>query len=79
MVIVFVGIYICSVDYFGVLIPSFLLIIALMIIFEEKRLSTVIIYSVLLFIFTGLIFLKILYVPLPRGMGIFRNFSQLFY
>ncbi|MDD5015414.1 MAG: tripartite tricarboxylate transporter TctB family protein [Atribacterota bacterium] len=79
MVIVFIGIYVFTVDYVGTLFSSFLLIIALMSIFEEKRLLVIFAYSILLIIFTSFVFLKILYVPLPRGMGVFRIISLFFY
>jgi len=79
VVLVLIGIYVFTANYFGVLLSSFLLIITLINVLEEKRLSVIVIYSILLIFFTGFIFLKILYIPLPRGMGIFRNISLFFY
>lgn len=79
IILVLIGIYVFVVKYIGALLASFLLIMALLITLEEKNFIVIITYSFLLLFLIFFVFLEILYVPLPRGMGIFRIISLFFY
>lgn len=73
------GAYIYSFEYIGFLIATLLfqwIFIALINQYRNKRyVFAPIVVTVLIFI----LFVKVMYVPLPRGMGLFRAFSSLFY
>ena len=62
---------------FIALTPFFL--VAFMILLGEKSLLWIIILSVGMTILIILAFTQAMYVPLPRGVGIFHDFSVLFY
>lgn len=72
-------IYGFSVPYTGFLLSIFLFQIIFLLILKVKKVWTLIFYPVSLTAVIYLIFIKILYIPLPRGQGIFLTFSRFFY
>lgn len=79
LVIGLLGVYIFSLEYIGFLIATLFfqwIFIALLNQYRNKLYAVApIVVTVSIFV----LFVKIMYVPLPRGMGLFRAFSSLFY
>ncbi|MEH7237170.1 tripartite tricarboxylate transporter TctB family protein [Bacillus sp. JJ1562] len=69
-----VGLYV-----FGFIISSILFLYLLTQVLGAKKQLVIILVSVILTVFFVWLFSIVLKVPLPRGIGIFREFSLLFY
>jgi len=68
-----------SVSYVGFLLSILIFQILFLLILKVKKISVLILYPFCLTIVIYAIFIKILYIPLPRGAGIFLTVSRLFY
>ena len=67
------------VPYTGFLLSILLFQIVFLVILKVKKVWVLVLYPLSLTVVIYLIFIKILYIPLPRGQGIFLAFSRLFY
>lgn len=67
------------VPYSGFLLSILLFQIIFLLILKVKKIWILIFYPVGLTVVIYFIFIKILYIPLPRGQGIFLTFSRFFY
>ena len=74
---IFLFIYIM--DYLGFLISGMLLLSALQVILGNRIWWKIFVFSGGVLVFCFLVFIKILYIQLPRGIGVFEQFSLLFY
>ena len=72
-------IYGFSVPYSGFLLSIFIFQIIFLLILKVKNVWILIFYPVSLTAVIYLIFIQILYIPLPRGQGIFLTLSRFFY
>jgi len=79
MAIVLSIIYGFSVTYGGFLLSIFLFQVLFLLILKVKRLLVLALFPLSLTVILYIIFIKVLYIPLPRGVGIFLTFSRLFY
>lgn len=79
MAIVLSIIYGFSVPYTGFLFSILLFQVLFLLILKVKRLSVLVLFPLSLTATLYIIFIKVLYIPLPRGVGIFLTFSRLFY
>jgi hypothetical protein len=77
LILIIAYFFLMNIVGFIALTPFFL--IAFMILLGEKSWSWMIILSVGMTILIILAFTQAMYVPLPRGVGIFHDFSVLFY
>jgi len=68
-----------SVPYTGFLLSILLFQFVFLFILKVKKVWVLVLYPLSLTTVIYLIFIKILYIPLPRGQGIFLTFSRLFY
>jgi putative tricarboxylic transport membrane protein len=68
-----------SVSYVGFLLSIFVFQILFLLILDIKNLKALILYPVCLTSVIYAIFIKVLYIPLPRGSGIFLTISRIFY
>ena len=68
-----------SVPYTGFLLSIVLVQIVFLLILKVKKVWVLVLYPLSLTAVIYLIFIKILYIPLPRGQGIFLAFSRFFY
>lgn len=71
--------YLLVIPYLGYLITSLLSVGALMYALGEKNKYHLILLTFAMVGIVYFLFVKILTVPLPRGVGIIRDFSKLFY
>lgn len=79
MAIGFIASYFILLNLFGfILLTPFFLIAFMYLLGERKKLWMMIISFVITFVIIY-VFTKVMYVPLPRGKGIFLDFSHLFY
>jgi hypothetical protein len=72
-------VYTFAMNYLGFAISTLLLMIALMWVLKVRKIKTIMLTSVLTTTFMVVLFPKIMMVPMPRGTGIFRVISLLFY
>jgi Na+/melibiose symporter-like transporter len=72
-------IFIYAMEYVGFLVSSVFLLFALQYILGNRSLLKVALFSVGIIAVNFLIFIQLLQIQLPRGAGIFEQFSQLFY
>lgn len=77
--IVFVLIYIACLEYFGFILSSLFLLTMLQVILGNRNLWKIMLFSLGLITFCYFLFIKTLYISLPRGIGIFEKISYLFY
>lgn len=68
-----------SVPWLGFLLSIFILQILFLLVLSEKKVIVIVFLPLGLTVSIYLIFIKILYIPLPRGSGVFLQFSRLFY
>ncbi|MEW6674334.1 MAG: tripartite tricarboxylate transporter TctB family protein [Thermodesulfobacteriota bacterium] len=72
-------VYVFSVSYVGFLVSIFLFQIIFLLILRVRSLKTLILYPACLTVTVYAIFIKLLYIPLPRGSGFFLAISRIFY
>jgi len=72
-------IFIYAMEYVGFLVSSVFLLFALQYILGNRSLLKVALFSVGIIAVNFLVFIQLLQIQLPRGAGIFEQFSQLFY
>jgi putative tricarboxylic transport membrane protein len=68
-----------SVPYGGFLFSIFLFQVLFLLILKVKKVLVLVFFPLSLTVTLYIIFIKVLYIPLPRGVGIFLTFSRLFY
>ena len=68
-----------SLPWIGFILSTLLFILAFILALEEKRKLVLIISPPLITAVVILIFAKFIMMPLPKGVGIFAEFSRLFY
>ncbi len=73
----FIVIY--SMEYVGFLVSSLFLLFALQYILGNRSWSRMALFALGMIAVNYLIFIKLLYIQLPRGVGIFEQFSLFFY
>ena len=71
--------YIILTPLIGFILSTVLFILAFILALEEKRRLVLIISPPLITAVVILIFAKFIMMPLPKGVGIFAEFSRLFY
>lgn len=74
-----IAVYIISIDVLGFILSTFLFQVIFLKILHEKKISIIIFVPTIITIICYILFIKVLFIPLPRGVGIFRMFSLLFY
>jgi len=74
---IIIGVYSLILDYFGYLLSTILFIFLYMTLLSEKRLVFKIVTSLVATLVIYIIFARVLQVPLPRGIGILRDFALL--
>jgi len=79
MAIVLSLIYSFSVPYVGFLISIVLFQIFFLLILKVKKIVVLAFFPLSLTLLLYIIFIKVLYIPLPRGTWIFLTFSRFFY
>ena len=72
-------IFIYTMEYVGFLISSLFLLFALQYTLGNRSLSKIALFSLGIITVNYLIFIKLLYIQLPRGVGIFEKISLFFY
>lgn len=72
-------IYATGINYIGYLIGTIVFAVLLLFIMGVRKSSILFFYPLSITTVVYLIFTKILYMSLPRGVGIFYEFSQFFY
>ncbi len=77
--ILIIILYIASMDILGFLLSTLLFQILFLLNLHEKRLSVIFLVPTIMTVIYYVLFIKVLFAPLPRGIGIFRMFSLLFY
>jgi len=68
-----------SVPYTGFLLSIFIFQIVFLLILKVKKIWILFLFPLALTVVIYIIFIEILYIPLPRGQGIFLTFSRFFY
>lgn len=68
-----------SVSYVGFLLSVFVFEILFLLVLNVKRIKALVLYPIGLTAVIYAIFIKVLYIPLPRGTGIFLTISRFFY
>jgi putative tricarboxylic transport membrane protein len=71
--------YIVFLPWIGFLLATVLFILAFILALDERRKSVLIISPPLITAVIILVFAKFITIPLPKGVGIFAEFSRLFY
>lgn len=71
--------FVLLVNYLGFLIASGLLILAILLILGQRKLSRVVLFTVVASLVFTLVFGNLLSVPLPRGIGALKSLSHLLY
>lgn len=79
LIIVLISIYIFGLNYVGFLLASLFFQWTFLWILEYRKKLKLIFFPIVLTFLIYVIFTKIMYVPLPRGIGIFREISLFFY
>ena len=72
-------VYFLSMSYLGFILSTFIFQICFMLIQGVRKVRTLLGVPTLLTLAMCTLFIKILYLPLPKGVSIFRAFSLLFY
>jgi len=72
-------IYGFCVPYGGFLFSIYLFQVLFLLILKVKKVRVLVLFPLSLTATLYIIFIKVLYIPLPRGAGIFLTFSRLFY
>ena len=68
-----------GVSYVGFLLSIFVFQILFLFILNVKNIKALVLYPIFLTAGIYAIFIKVLYIPLPRGTGIFLTISRIFY
>lgn len=71
--------YIVLTPWIGFLISTVLFILAFVLALDERRTAVLIVSPLLITAVIMLVFAKFITIPLPKGAGIFAEFSRLFY
>jgi putative tricarboxylic transport membrane protein len=71
--------YIVLIPWIGFLLATVLFILAFILALDERRKTVLIISPLLITAVIVLVFAKFITIPLPKGVGIFAEFSRLFY
>lgn len=71
--------YIFTISYIGFILASLLFVPIFLLNLGIRKVVPLIGTPVILTGFVYLLFIKVMYIPLPRGIGIFRLFSLIFY
>jgi hypothetical protein len=79
LAIFFSLVYGFSVPYTGFLLSILVFQVIFLLILKVKNIWILLLYPLALTTFIYLIFIEVLYIPLPRGQGIFLTFSRFFY
>lgn len=79
LVIGLLGVYIFSLEYIGFLIATLLFQWIFIALLNQYRNKLYVVAPIVVTVSIYVLFVKIMYVPLPRGIGLFRAFSSLFY
>ncbi|MFQ5841112.1 MAG: tripartite tricarboxylate transporter TctB family protein [Thermodesulfobacteriota bacterium] len=72
-------IYGFSVPYGGFLFSILLFQVLFLLILKVKKVLVLVLFPLSLTVTLYIIFIKVLYIPLPRGVGMFLIFSRIFY
>jgi len=72
-------IYGFCVPYGGFLFSILLFQVLFLLILKVKKVLVLVLFPLSLTVTLYIIFIKVLYIPLPRGVGIFLTFSRVFY
>jgi uncharacterized membrane protein len=78
-IIILISIYIFGLSYIGFLLASLFFQWTFLWILEYRKKLKLIFIPIVVTFLIYVIFIKIVYVPLPRGIGIFREISLFFY
>jgi putative tricarboxylic transport membrane protein len=70
--------YIFSMQYIGYITSTLIFTFSAMLLFGNRSILQLIIIPILIVSFTYLILTHLMYVPLPKGIGIFRDISLFF-
>jgi hypothetical protein len=68
-----------GVTYIGFLLSIFIFQVLFLLILKVRNIWTLTLYPICMTSVVYAIFIKVLYIPLPRGTGIFLTISRLFY
>ena len=68
-----------GVSHAGFLLSIFVFQVLFLLILKVKRIRVLVLYPICLTAVIYAIFIKVLYIPLPRGTGIFLTISRFFY
>ncbi|MBW2309104.1 MAG: tripartite tricarboxylate transporter TctB family protein [Deltaproteobacteria bacterium] len=79
MAIILSLVYAFSVPYVGFLISIILFQVLFLLILKVKKALVLAFFPLSLTLILYIIFIKVLYIPLPRGTGVFLTFSRIFY
>jgi len=77
--LILIFMYFFLLPYLGAIISSIIFLIIYIYILDIRKFNNLIIFPIFFVYFVVLLFGKILSIPLPRGIAIFRTFSSLFY
>lgn len=72
-------VFIFSMEYVGFLVASLFLLVALQYTLGNRNFLRIALFSIGMIAANYLIFIKLLYIQLPRGVGIFEKISELLY
>ena len=72
-------IYIIIIPWIGFILSTILFVLTFVIALEEKRIWVLIISPPMITIVIVAVFAKFITMPLPRGVGVFAEFSRFFY
>lgn len=75
----FIALYFVLLKIFGFILLTPFFLIAFMYLLEERKKVWMVCISFGITLIIIYVFTKVMYVPLPRGIGIFLDFSHLFY
>ena len=71
--------YIVIIPLIGFLLSTILFILAFILALDERRKAVLLVSPPLITVVIILVFAKFITIPLPKGVGIFAEFSRLFY
>jgi len=72
-------VYIIIIPWIGFILSTILFILAFVLALEEKRKSVLIVSPLMITAVIMIIFAKFITIPLPKGVGMFAEFSRFFY
>jgi putative tricarboxylic transport membrane protein len=72
-------VYIVAIPWIGFVLSTFLFVPAFALALEERRKLVLILSPFLVTAITILVFAKFITIPFPKGVGLFAEFSRLFY